>query len=53
MVTVRELARAQGFPDWFVFESFKGNVVTASLCFFSMIRGLLIVLGIVDAQTNR
>ncbi|KXN85700.1 DNA (cytosine-5)-methyltransferase 1A [Leucoagaricus sp. SymC.cos] len=28
MVTVRELARAQGFPDWFVFETHRGNVVT-------------------------
>jgi DNA (cytosine-5)-methyltransferase 1 len=28
MVTVRELARSQGFPDWFVFYSINDNVVT-------------------------
>ncbi|KAJ7755004.1 hypothetical protein DFH07DRAFT_822537 [Mycena maculata] len=28
MVTVRELARSQGFPDWFVFVSRNDNVVT-------------------------
>ncbi|KAJ7610870.1 S-adenosyl-L-methionine-dependent methyltransferase [Roridomyces roridus] len=28
MVTVRELARSQGFPDWFVFVSLNNNVVT-------------------------
>jgi hypothetical protein len=28
MVTVRELARSQGFPDHFVFESLRNNVVT-------------------------
>ncbi|KAJ7116840.1 S-adenosyl-L-methionine-dependent methyltransferase [Mycena crocata] len=28
MVTVRELARSQGFPDWFVFRSINNNVVT-------------------------
>ncbi|KAJ7492258.1 S-adenosyl-L-methionine-dependent methyltransferase [Mycena latifolia] len=28
MVTVRELARSQGFPDWFVFVSINNNVVT-------------------------
>ncbi|KAJ6623041.1 S-adenosyl-L-methionine-dependent methyltransferase, partial [Mycena sp. CBHHK59/15] len=28
MVTVRELARSQGFPDWFVFVSINENVVT-------------------------
>lgn len=28
MVTVRELARSQGFPDWFVFVSVNNNVVT-------------------------
>ncbi|KAJ3571618.1 hypothetical protein NP233_g3648 [Leucocoprinus birnbaumii] len=28
IVTVRELARAQGFPDWFVFETHRGNVTT-------------------------
>lgn len=33
MVTVRELARSQGFPDSFVFESINGNVVTVSKIF--------------------
>jgi len=28
MVTVRELARSQGFPDSFVFDSINDNVVT-------------------------
>ncbi|KAF7303103.1 Mitogen-activated protein kinase [Mycena kentingensis (nom. inval.)] len=28
MVTVRELARSQGFPDWYVFVALKDNVVT-------------------------
>ncbi|KAJ6520196.1 S-adenosyl-L-methionine-dependent methyltransferase [Mycena sanguinolenta] len=28
MVTVRELARSQGFPDWFSFVSVSDNVVT-------------------------
>ncbi|KAK7063908.1 mitogen-activated protein kinase [Favolaschia claudopus] len=28
MVTVRELARSQGFPDWFCFVSVNDNVVT-------------------------
>ncbi|KAJ7508728.1 hypothetical protein B0H11DRAFT_1966459 [Mycena galericulata] len=28
MVTVRELARSQGFPDWFVFVARNDNVVT-------------------------
>ncbi|KAJ6575500.1 S-adenosyl-L-methionine-dependent methyltransferase [Mycena capillaripes] len=28
MVSVRELARSQGFPDWFVFVSINDNVVT-------------------------
>jgi hypothetical protein len=28
MVTVRELARSQGFPDSFVFYSINDNVVT-------------------------
>ncbi|KAJ7024401.1 S-adenosyl-L-methionine-dependent methyltransferase [Mycena alexandri] len=28
MLTVREFARSQGFPDWFVFVSINDNVVT-------------------------
>ncbi|THV06517.1 S-adenosyl-L-methionine-dependent methyltransferase [Dendrothele bispora CBS 962.96] len=28
MLTVRELARSQGFPDWFEFFALKNNVVT-------------------------
>ncbi|KAJ7665420.1 S-adenosyl-L-methionine-dependent methyltransferase [Mycena polygramma] len=31
MVSVRELARSQGFPDWFVFVSINDNVVTVCL----------------------
>lgn len=31
MVTVRELARSQGFPDWFVFVSINNNVVTVCI----------------------
>lgn len=33
MVTVRELARSQGFPDSFVFESINNNVVTVRMFF--------------------
>lgn len=28
MLTVREFARSQGFPDWFTFVSINDNVVT-------------------------
>ncbi|KAI0652489.1 S-adenosyl-L-methionine-dependent methyltransferase [Trametes meyenii] len=28
VLTIRELARSQGFPDWFVFHSVDGNVKT-------------------------
>lgn len=31
MVTVRELARSQGFPDHFVFYAADGDVKTVSL----------------------
>ena len=43
MVTVRELARSQGFPDSFVFYSINDNVVTvraARVPFHSLFRGM-------------
>jgi hypothetical protein len=43
MVTVRELARSQGFPDSFVFYSINDNVVTvraARAPFPSLFRGM-------------
>ena len=43
MVTVRELARSQGFPDSFVFYSINDNVVTvraARVPFHFLFRGM-------------
>ena len=50
MVSVRELARAQGFPDWFVFETHRGNVVTVK--FFSILDNMFCVYPCIDPQTN-
>lgn len=37
IVTVRELARSQGFPDSFVFEAEANNVVTVRIMLMIMI----------------
>lgn len=50
IVSVRELARAQGFPDWFVFETHRGNVVTVK--FFSIPVNIFCVYPWIDSQTN-
>jgi hypothetical protein len=51
MVTVRELARSQGFPDSFVFHSINDDVVTVRQPFCRPCR--VFMPPILDAQANR
>jgi hypothetical protein len=51
MVTVRELARSQGFPDWFVFHSRTDDVLTVMRIKSSIISHAYDFITI-DAQAN-
>jgi len=52
MVTVRELARSQGFPDSFVFHAISDNVVTVRSTSGCSIQGV-IEFSQPDAQADR
>ena len=53
MVTVRELARSQGFPDSFIFHSINSDVVTVRRIPFSLVCCSFTLPRLLDAQTNR
>lgn len=52
---MRELARSQGFPDHFVFESINNNVVTVSDCIAMLGSSTLFppLIWILDAPADR